>query len=120
MSSGKTTAVVAIRWMLTAILLSTAAKFYYHKLRPDVTALSSADLKQICASVTGCRSLQIKVRDSAQFGHATMSIEAVADRRRRSDQLVKQVEDEVHKAWSAESTIFSAPWDKHSIKVTYE
>ena len=120
MSSGNTAVVVVIRWALTAILLATATKFYYHKLRPDVTALSPADLSQICSRITGCRSIQIKVRDSAQFGHATMSIEAVADRRRRSDLFVKQIEEEVHKEWSAEASMFSAPWDKHSVKVTYE
>lgn len=112
--------ITAARWILTAALIATATKFFYHKLQPDVSAISKVELARICKGIAGCKSIQLRRTASIEFGHDVLHIDATIDRRLRSGNTGQKIEADVEKAWAEQSTIFHAPWNKHSMKVVYE
>ena len=112
--------ITAMRWVLTAILLATAAKFFFHKLQPDAEAIPKAELARICKGIAGCKTIQLGVSASLDFRHDALLVDATVDRRSRSGSISQQIEAEVGKAWAERASIFHAPWNKHSMKVRYE
>lgn len=115
-----TTASLYARYIIAAVVVSSAVVFNVRKFDAPSEVISQQEADAVCQSVPKCKKIQFGRYYRGDSAVPSLKISVRADRNGKNPDLRTQIESKLGQLWEANARFYSVGWEGKALEVKYE